>query len=117
MTDNKVNLADIKDLMAEKKSNGAAEPETVGATQEPVPTVGPNNELMCPKCQNIVFIPTVVLEKISALVSESGKLEIRPLAQPLMCVKCGNFMQPEDLGAQEPNIEEMSKTPSGIITH
>ena len=116
MTDNKVNLAEIKDLMAEKKNSGA-EPTDANATKEPVPTIGPNNELLCPKCQNMVFIPTVVLEKISPLVSESGKLEIRPLVQPLMCVKCGYYMQPTDLGSQEQNIEELSKTPSGIITH
>lgn len=44
-------------------------------------------DMICEKCESRVFAPAVVLKKISALLSPSGKETMIPI-QLFMCAKC-----------------------------
>ena len=51
--------------------------------------------ITCSNCGSEVFIPTIILTKISALVSKKGIPDIGPLQGPLMCANCHNILTPD----------------------
>jgi hypothetical protein len=46
-------------------------------------------DLKCEKCEKIFFTPTVIIKKISALISPTGKEILAPI-QMFQCASCGH---------------------------
>lgn len=63
--------------------------------------------ITCP-CGGMIFEEGVVLKKISALISPSGKEELYPL-EVLVCKKCGKIPEELNIGGMLPD-EIISKS-------
>ena len=59
-----------------------------GQTQQTV-DISQTNPVKCEKCENQTFKQTMLLRKLSALVSPSGQETLIPVAA-FACEKCGN---------------------------
>ena len=59
-----------------------------GQAQQTV-DISQTNPVKCEKCQNQTFKQTMLLRKLSALVSPSGQETLIPVAA-FACEKCGN---------------------------
>ena len=59
-----------------------------GQSQQTV-DISQTNPVKCEKCQNQTFKQTMLLRKLSALVSPSGQETLIPVAA-FACEKCGN---------------------------
>jgi len=110
------NIDELKKVLKLKKNQPENEP--ISKEEQPSPQRNmevPEDIVNCPKCNGIVFVNGVVLRKISALVSPSGKADLQPVSTPLFCFGCGHNMSPEELGLIVPSMEELAKENSGII--
>ena len=73
-------------------------PGNDGQVQQTV-DVSQTTPVQCEKCENQTFKQTMLLRKMSALVSPSGQETIVPM-QVFACEKCGNVNSDfSDLGA------------------
>ena len=59
-----------------------------GQTQQTV-DISQTNPVKCEKCENQTFKQTMLLRKLSALVSQNGQETLIPVAA-FACEKCGN---------------------------
>ncbi len=50
---------------------------------------GQTDAMKCEECESEVFQPAVLLRRVSALVSPSGKETVMPV-QIFACIKCGH---------------------------
>jgi len=57
----------------------------------------------CPKCNGLIYVSGVVLQKVSALESPQGQAGVMPVSMPLICMGCGRVMEQNDLGISDPS--------------
>jgi len=68
----------------------------------------------CKKCRGNFFKDVVVIKKISAIVSPTGKDEVLPIPV-FICDKCGHPLDPRDVGVRANDKPEEVKTEEKTI--
>lgn len=76
--------------------------------------VGDMPDIVCVSCGNYTFVPVMLMKKVSAFLTQSGKEEALPI-QTYSCNACG-FINPEFLPKFRSESDEKEAPESPIIT-
>jgi len=66
-----------------------------------------STEVHCPECDSRLFIQTISIRKVSALLTGTGKVGIVPLPGQVICLKCHRQLVDTDIDI--PNDENKDK--------
>ena len=102
-----------------RRSQSKRAQEQFGQAPEQVKIdVGELDNVICEKCNNVLFQPVFMMKKVSALISPNGQEGLIPVQGPYVCVACGNINKeflPRGSQVEEETVEETPQE-SGIIT-